>query len=154
MESETEGHNIEAAWDALIENIATGKVSILGTIKKGRAALWADGDHLGFVTATRALHVMFEDKRIQRRFLEESRAEFERVTKPKSGYEEKQHRGIRAKDGFRLFDKLQNVQADAYADSPRLIQTGASFQEALATHHKGAVINARLDRILGAKEIK
>jgi hypothetical protein len=81
MESETEGHDIEAAWNALVENIATGKVSILETIKNGHAALWADGDHLGFVTATRALHVMFEDRRIQRRFLEES-TEFD--TQPKA----------------------------------------------------------------------
>jgi AbiV family abortive infection protein len=79
---------------------------------------------------------MFEDERIQKRFLEETKAEFERVIKPKGSYEERQRREIRAKDGFRLFDKLPSVLADAYAGSLRLIQPGASFREALATHHK------------------
>jgi hypothetical protein len=116
--------NAETAWNELIEGIATGKVSILQTIKHSRATLWAEGDHLGFVNATRALHVMFDDKRIQKRFLDESMAEFEWIAKPKAGYQERQRRDIETKDGFRLFGKLRGVQADAYVDSPRLIPPG------------------------------
>jgi AbiV family abortive infection protein len=126
----------ERAWDALIEKIANGEKSIFETIHEWRVALWADDDHERFVMAMRALHMMIRDKRVQEQLLEETRREFERVIGPKPNYAEEQERQILAKDGFRLYRKLSDVQADAYANAPPLIECGRTFKEALATYHR------------------
>lgn len=124
-------------WNQLIEALAAGHISMMDVMQQAKEALWKNGDHEGYVTAMRAMHVMMSDPRLLKRLADDTGAELERLTgRPAQDAIKKQQRDVRAKDGFRLFDKLSSVQEEAYADAPPMLEPGLGFQEALATYHR------------------
>ncbi len=59
--------DVQAAWSDLVEALAEGRLPILETMKGVIPHIYEKGDHEGFVTFTRAYHVLISDRRILER---------------------------------------------------------------------------------------
>jgi AbiV family abortive infection protein len=115
----------EKAWHDMIESLASGHMTVLDLFRNGPV----EGDYEGFVTFTRAMHMIMSDRRILERLHSESVAEIERATGKKASADEIA-RVVKSKDGVRLFEKLSQVHADMYGEGPTFI-TGKTFAEAI-----------------------
>lgn len=119
-------------WNDFIEQLASGQLSVMEAISANHEEIYASQDYERFINQTRASYVMMQDVRILERLRDGIGERFKEHT----GEDLDQHalsRDVKFKDGIRLFGKLDQLQAEAYGNGPRLI-SGTTFDECLAQY--------------------
>jgi AbiV family abortive infection protein len=116
-------------WDDFVEKLASGELSVLEAIRAHSDQIYEKQVYEAYITQARASYVMMQDVRILRRLMQEITEKIKEHT-GKDFDTEAIKRDVKSKDGMRLFDKLHNMQAEAYGDGPPLV-SGKTFDECL-----------------------
>lgn len=121
-------------WDDFVEKLASGELSVMDAMLAHGEQIYEKQDYEAYINQSRASYVLMQDERILKRLMQEINEKIKEHT-GKNFSSQAVSRDVKFKDGMRLFDKLADMQAEAYGDSPPLI-TGKTFDECLGQYQK------------------
>jgi AbiV family abortive infection protein len=117
-------------WDEMVEDLAEGRLSVVDLLR-GTLSI-SERDYFGYVQLFRAMVVLMRDNRVLKRLHQEIVGELARIQSNSQGAYEIDA-SVRAKDGHRLFAKLESARRETLDDIPPLL-TGSTFEECLGQY--------------------
>jgi AbiV family abortive infection protein len=114
-------------WDEMVQDLAEGRLSVVDLLRQTLSI--SERDYFGYVHHFRAMMVLMRDIRVLKRLHREIVGELKQI----QGGSERAFdidADIRAKDGRRLFARLETTRREVFDESPPLL-TGSTFDECL-----------------------